>query len=109
MSFPTDKLHRILFIDIETASVVPTYDDLRDPLKEHWQKRFDRYKYYSSESNEEYSVHSFFVDKAAIYAEFAKVICISVGYIRGGFPDHQIRIKSFHSDDEFRSRYSEGS
>jgi len=102
MSFPTDKLHRILFIDIETASVAPTYDDLRDSLQEHWQKRFDRYQHYSSEINEECTVQEFFVDKAAIYAEYAKVICISVGYIRGGYPDHEIRIRSFSSDDEFQ-------
>lgn len=101
MSFQTDKLHRILFIDIETATVVPQFEDLDIGLKEHWQKRFDRYLQYSSSISDELTPEVYFVDKAAIFAEFAKVICISVGYIRGVFPDHEIRVKTFNAKDEF--------
>ncbi|MDA7730466.1 3'-5' exonuclease [Salibacteraceae bacterium] len=35
-------------------------------------------------------------DRAGIYAEFGKIVCISVGYIREG----EIRLKSFFSDNE---------
>ena len=38
--------------------------------------------------------------KAGIYAEFGRVICISVGYILQKDGEEQIRLKSFSSDDE---------
>ena len=101
MSFPTDKLHRILFIDIETATVVSQYEDLEKGLKEHWLKRFNQDIYFSRIKDDNLSPQEYFVEKAAIYAEYAKVVCISVGYIRGSYPNHEIRIKTFSADDEF--------
>ena len=40
------------------------------------------------------------VDLIIDYAEFGKIICISVGYIHEGSFGEQIRLKSFYNDDE---------
>ncbi len=39
-------------------------------------------------------------DRAAIYAEFGRIICISCGFIPPNCPEKKITIKSFYGDDE---------
>lgn len=46
---------------------------------------------------EKHSVEDFFVQQAAIWAEFSKVVCISCAYIQ---QKHILRIKNFYGDDE---------
>ncbi|WP_238430320.1 ribonuclease H-like domain-containing protein [Chitinophaga agri] len=41
-----------------------------------------------------------YVDRAGIYAEFGKIVCISVGFFHVESGRYQLRIKSFHNDDE---------
>jgi 3'-5' exonuclease len=70
------SLKNILFIDIETVSVFKAYDELPTKLQELWKKKASKLK------NEELeSVEEMFFNRAAIYAEFGKVLCIGVGGI----------------------------
>ena len=81
------KLSTILFLDVETAPLVYQYNDLDENTRKLWDTKF---RYQQSESPEiQYK-------KAGIYAEFAKAICISVGF----FNDSTFRIKSFFGTDE---------
>jgi len=81
------KLENILFIDVETAPLVYQYSDLDETMRYLWDNKF---RYQPAESAEtQYK-------KAGIYAEFAKVICISVGF----FNDEVFRIKSYFNDSE---------
>jgi DNA polymerase elongation subunit (family B) len=81
------KLSTILFLDVETAPIVYKYDDLDENVRKLWDTKF---RYQQTESPEtQYK-------KAGIYAEFAKAICISVGF----FNDNTFRIKSFFVTDE---------
>lgn len=80
----------VLFLDIETVSQHKLYDELNDPLKSLW----DRKAQYLAKS--EADTPSALYERAGIYAEFGKIICISVGFLR----DDKIRIKSFAGDDE---------
>ena len=41
-----------------------------------------------------------FTTRAAIYAEFGKIICISCGIIQGTGENKTMSIKSFYGDDE---------
>lgn len=83
----TIKKENILFLDIETAPLVYEYDKLDDEMKQLWNSKF---RFQTSETpKEQYK-------KAGIYAEFAKVICISVGFFNGT----EFRIKSFYGNDE---------
>lgn len=81
------KLSNILFLDVETAPIVYKYNELNENVRSLWDSKF---RYPTSDSPENQ------YKKAGIYAEFAKVICISVGF----FNAKEFRIKSFYHDDE---------
>ncbi|MBN8695358.1 MAG: 3'-5' exonuclease [Bacteroidetes bacterium] len=81
------KLSNILFLDVETAPIVYKYNELNENVRSLWDSKF---RYPTSDSPENQ------YKKAGIYAEFAKVICISVGF----FNAKEFRIKSFYHEDE---------
>jgi uncharacterized protein YprB with RNaseH-like and TPR domain len=81
------KISNILFLDVETAPIVYKYNDLDERIKPLWDSKF---RFQQTETPESQ------YKKAGIYAEFAKVVCISVGF----FNDEKFRIKSFWGDDE---------
>lgn len=86
----------ILFIDIETVSVFKHFDDLPERFKPLWQKKAGHLQMDNIPANE-----SFF-QKAAIYAEFGKIIVIGVGYI--SYDANQkpyLKIKAIHGHNEF--------
>lgn len=81
------KITNVLFLDVETAPIVYKYKDLPEKMKPLWDSKF---RYQQTETGE--SLYK----KAGIYAEFAKIICISVGYFNEG----TFRVKSFSGHDE---------
>ena len=81
------NINHILFLDIETAPLVYKYNDLQEPFKKLWDLKFQYNKEVIPE--QQYA-------KAGIFAEFAKVICICVGYFNGT----EFRLKSFYGDNE---------
>jgi uncharacterized protein YprB with RNaseH-like and TPR domain len=85
------RLSNVLFLDIETAPQFPTYSDASDKFQKLWDDKAKTFRDEKS-SDELY-------ERAGIYAEFGKIICISVGIIseKG---DRKIRLKSFSGDDE---------
>jgi len=84
----------ILFLDIETVPGVQSYNDLPERGKELWAKK-TRY----IQEKEEATAEEVY-EKAGIYSEFAKVVCISVGMLVHRNGEDQIRLKSFAGDDE---------
>lgn len=88
-------LHDLLFLDIETVPQVSTYSNLDEKLQELWEKKSS---YFRSEDQSASDVY----DRAGIYAEFGKIICISVGIISGTKKMPGLRIKSYSGDDEER-------
>lgn len=86
------KVEDILFIDIETVPEAPSLE-LLDPLKQKlWDKKSRQFR------NPDQSAGDVF-ERAGIYSEFGRIICISVGFIRERNP-FSLRIKSFYGDDE---------
>ena len=85
---------KVLFLDIETVPNAFNFNDLDERSKALWDKK-TKYIQEKEDENAE-GVYS----KAGIYAEFGRVICISVGYILQKDGEEQIRLKSFSSDDE---------
>lgn len=69
------KLENILFIDIETVPVHYQYNLLSVNEKELWDKKM----FYAKDSTPELQYA-----KAGIYAEFAKVVCIGLGFMIDG-------------------------
>lgn len=91
----------ILFLDLECVSSQPSYDDLDETFQELWHSKSKNLlkKAEADLSGEE--VEMLYREKAAIYAEFGKIICISVGIIvRDADQKLGVRLKSFSHQDE---------
>jgi len=84
----------VLFLDIETVSEYPAYGEVPERLQELWVKKT---KYI--QEREEIKPKELY-DRAGIYSEFGKIVCISVGFIvyQGKIP--HFRLKSFYGDNE---------
>lgn len=87
------KNEDILFLDIETVSQEKDYESLQDHLKELWQKKA---KYIKTDEETVSEVY----ERAGIYAEFGKIVCISAGYIYYKGQEKHFRVKSFYDDNE---------
>jgi predicted PolB exonuclease-like 3'-5' exonuclease len=81
------KIENILFLDIETVPVTYKYSDLDKTSKELWDRKWQFFKETPPEKQYE---------KAGIFAEFAKVVCIGVGF----YNKKKFRIKSLASANE---------
>ena len=90
-------ISKVLFIDIETVSEKSKFEELTPEMQEFWTRKG---KYWLKADEEEIDISDIYQQKAGIYAEFAKVICISAGYIYSKEGKNEIRIKSFFGDDE---------
>lgn len=84
------NLERILFLDIETVPIAPTYDELPEKFREHWDKKAERLRKSETETPDQ------MYQRAGIYAEFGKIVCISVGFLK----NNEFRLKSFYGEDE---------
>ncbi len=87
------KLEKVIFIDIETVPLFPSHDLLSDKWKRLWERKSGYI------GNDEETPESLY-ERAGIYAEFGKIICISIGIIRSIEGKNSLRVKSFYGDDE---------
>jgi DNA polymerase elongation subunit (family B) len=88
------NLENILCLDIETVSQHPTYNDAPEALQLLWNRKAENLK--KAENENAISIY----DRAGIYAEFGKIICISTGFLTIKDGVRQFRMKSFYGDDE---------
>jgi uncharacterized protein YprB with RNaseH-like and TPR domain len=86
------KVEDILFLDIETVPVVESYDLLDPFMQALWEKKSKQFRTADQSGKEVY-------ERAGIYSEFGRIICISVGLIKEKNP-LSLRLKSFYGDDE---------
>ncbi|PHI19768.1 3'-5' exonuclease [Lewinellaceae bacterium SD302] len=96
---------KILFLDIETVSGAATYADLDETMQALWQhKARSVLKRWNGEeiTDEEYAQS--YLDAAGIFAEFGKIVCISVGVVYRDKDSKKlgIRLKSYASADEHK-------
>jgi len=82
----------IMFLDIETVPAVTSFESLDPVFQELWDKKSKQFRTGEQGAAEAY-------ERAGIYAEFGKIICISVGLIKEKDP-FSFRLKSFYGDDE---------
>lgn len=86
-------LDHILFLDIETVPETQSFDDL-DPLKQDLWAHKSRYQRKEDQSPEE------FYERAGIWAEFGKIVCISVGFFTVKDGERQFRTTSFFGEEK---------
>lgn len=96
-AFDSYDLFNILFLDIETVPAVQEFDGLSDEMQELWAIK-SRQILRGVEGELEYDqLAELFATRAGIYAEFGKIICVSVGFLSrptaGELP--LLRLKSF--------------
>ena len=87
------KLENLLFLDIETVPLFAMYSELDKTAKQLWEQKT---KY---QRKEEFTPEEFY-DRAGIWAEFGKIVCISVGYFVFKGNLRNFRVKSFFGEEK---------
>ncbi|HRZ98152.1 MAG TPA: 3'-5' exonuclease [Paludibacter sp.] len=94
-------LTKIMFLDIETVPLNSEFQELNGELSHLWEEKFNLI---SKRTPEKYPTETTaaqaFENSAGIYAEFGKIVCISVGFIHLRGLEMHFRTKSFAGDDE---------
>ncbi len=97
-----EDLKDLIILDIETVSEKPDFDQLDYRFKELWEKKASFLK-----NEQGHSIAEQYFDRAAIYAEFGKIITIALGYFQQSKGDISLRIKSCtsHSEPELLNEF----
>lgn len=87
------QIQQILFLDIETVSAEADFEGLSPEWQGLWadKTRFQR---------QEESPEEFYPKRAAILAEFGKVVCVSCGFFTIQNGHWEFRVKSFADPEE---------
>lgn len=89
-------IRNTLIIDIETASLAESYNDLDERLKKQWDRKAAFLK-----NEEQLPTDELFFERAGIYAEFGKIICIAAGlFIKTKSGEMGLRIKAYTGKNE---------
>lgn len=86
------RVEDVLFLDIETVPAAASYDLLDPAMQILWDKKSKQFRSPDQTSGDVY-------ERAGIYSEFGKIICISVGLIKEKNP-FSFRLKSFYGNEE---------
>ena len=86
------NLENILFLDIETVPENQYFSDLDDTKQALWEHKTQYQR------KDEFTPESFY-DRAGIWAEFGKIVCISVGFFKHHGDIRTFRVTSFHGEE----------
>ena len=86
-------LNKILFLDIETVPLYADFNKVPAIEKEYFSEKT------AYQRKNEISPEDFYTN-AGIWAEFGKIICISVGYFVPQTKPREFRLKSFFGDEK---------
>src|SRR6476661_9188839 len=86
-------LQNLWVLDIETVPQYPNYTDVPELFRDLWEQK-TLYQRRNGETAEE------FYERAGIWAEFGKIICISIGIFTRTAGQQGFRVKSFYGHDE---------
>ncbi|MEM6864017.1 MAG: 3'-5' exonuclease [Bacteroidota bacterium] len=86
------NLEHILFLDIETVPQHADFSELQANVQDLWAQKTQYQR------KEEIGPEDFY-DRAGIWAEFGKIICISVGYFRLKNDIRNFRVTSFYGEE----------
>ncbi len=89
------NLSNILFLDIETVPEASSFTELSEMKQELFAKKTEYQR------KDEFTPEEFY-ERAGIWAEFGKIVCISVGFFDPYSKEKTFRIKSFYGDDEVK-------
>ncbi|MDR1681755.1 MAG: 3'-5' exonuclease [Prevotellaceae bacterium] len=87
------NFEQILFVDVETVPQYATYADMPETTKSLWEKKTAHIRTEGQTAEE-------FYERAGIWAEFGRIICISAGFIYRREEQRVLRLKSFAGHNE---------
>jgi len=87
------RVEDVMFLDIETVPQEASFDQVNEDLQKLWDKKST---YFRTEEQSAEDVYQ----RAGIYAEFGKIVCISVGIVSHKNGHRMFRVKSFAGEDE---------
>lgn len=87
------NLNNILFLDIETVPEMENFNELDMDMQELWNLKTQYQR------RDEFTPESFY-ERAGIWAEFGKIICISVGYFVNKGDIRNFRVTSFFGEEK---------
>ena len=95
------KIENILFLDVECVPEKASYDELDETFQALWAIKARSILRRQTDEPTEEDIKNVY-DRAGIYAEFGKIVCISVGFVRRDKTSGKlsVRLKSFADDDE---------
>ena len=94
------SLDKILFFDIETAPCVERYENLTEEMQHLWAEKYERLRASAPQKYEGMDTPGKGWEQAAIYAEYGRIVCISVGICYMKDKEWHLRTKSFCGDNE---------
>ncbi|MFT4031787.1 MAG: 3'-5' exonuclease [Siphonobacter sp.] len=96
MTSTDTQFKNLLFIDIETVSGVSSFEELSERFKAQWIRKAQTLK-----SGKELCEKELYFQKAAIYAEFGKIIVIGLGFFHRDSNDQlTLRTRIIQGHDE---------
>jgi 3'-5' exonuclease len=87
------QLENILFLDIETVPEQENFDNLDVEMKHLWEQKTQYQR------KDDFTASEFY-ERAGIWAEFGKIVCISVGYFTSKGDIRNFRVTSFFGTEE---------
>jgi len=91
------ELQSCLFLDIETVSTTPRYEDMSERMQMLWDRKASHIQMGKTDK----TPSEMYEERAGIYAEFGKIICISCGFMNQDETGNwQLRMRSYANTDE---------
>ena len=87
------RLDNILFLDIETVPLEENFNSLDEEMKQLWELKTQYQR------KDDFTAEEFY-DRAGIWAEFGKIVCISVGYFITKADIRNFRVTSFFGEEK---------
>lgn len=87
------NLYNLLYIDIETVSEKATFSEVDSEMQDYFAQKT------SYQRKDEFTPEEFY-DRAGIWAEFGKIVCISIAYMAKLNGENQLRFRSFYGHNE---------
>ena len=94
-----NSVSNIIFLDIETASQFKSHKSMHEAKRKIWSKKADSIRARDRNLIND-SDASLYHKRAAINAEFGRIVCISLGFLSYDPSGWSIKLRSFHGRDE---------
>lgn len=96
MIVPKGKIENLLFVDIESAAAVAEFEELEPRMQALWE-----HKSKSLKNEDHLSPVELYRNRAALYPEFGKIVCVSVGaiYFSPAFELPKVKVQALRPGD----------